>query len=86
MTTNKYSYIRLEPSDNGGAILTYDERVADGKGPYDGCSTVSRKEVYTKDTISDAVTRMFSMMNVTVKIEQKPMEMEHEKEIKVQIG
>lgn len=84
MTTNKYSCIRLEPSDNGGAILSYDEKVSEGKGPYDSCNTVYRKEVYTKDTIGDAITKMFSMMNVTVKIEYKSTE--EEKEITVNIG
>jgi hypothetical protein len=71
MTTSKYSYIRLEPSDNGGAILSYDEKQEDAKGPYDSCGSISRKEVYTKENIGEGIKKLFSLVAITVEIHEK---------------
>lgn len=75
MTTNKYSYIRLEPADNGGVILSYDER---GEAPMgkDYCCppTQSKKEVYTKAELGQAVKKMLSLVSITVEL------MDHDEE------
>lgn len=80
MEAKKYDYIRLEPSDNGGAILSYDEMLppSDSKKDYMSCRSQSKKETYTKENIGEAVKKMFMMVGVKVNVMPSEGESENE--------
>lgn len=41
----KYSYLRMEPADNG-VIISYDMQTKNGTGKYENTDYQSKKEVY----------------------------------------
>lgn len=49
MATTKYSYLRMEPADNG-VIISWDEQTKTGTGKYDNTEYKSKKEVFDFDS------------------------------------
>lgn len=83
MEAKKYCYIRIEGSDNGGAVLNYDEKVKNGQGVYDNWTTIPRTLTYSSSELPSMMAKVTEMLSS--KVEMKEME-KGEKEEKEEEG